>query len=100
MDGDSNSVIWIICRYIFWNKGGFGWSIGKKAYLMSGSHWHRSKNVDKVAPVSYLWLFFQVVLTQRSLGRGTGRMGCRWSARGAKVLTASGLGSLSGLTAQ
>ena len=44
-------VIRIILRYIFWNKGGFGWSIGKKAYLMSGSHWHRSKNVDKVVPV-------------------------------------------------
>ena len=41
-----------------------------------------------------------MVLTQPSLGRGTGRMGCRWSARGARVLTASGLGSLSGLTAQ
>ena len=48
-------VIRIIHRYIFWNKGGFGWSIGKKAYLMSGSHWHRSKNVDKVASV-YLQL--------------------------------------------
>ena len=31
-------------RYIFWNAGGLGWSIGKRAYLSSGSHWHRSKN--------------------------------------------------------
>ena len=31
-------------RYIFWNAGGLGWSIGKKAYLTSGSHWHRSKS--------------------------------------------------------
>ena len=30
-------------RYIFWNAGGLGWSIGKKAYLKTGSHWHRSK---------------------------------------------------------
>ena len=96
MDGDAN---FIFVRYVFWNKGGIGWSIGKKAYLMSGSHWHRSKNLEKAASV-YLQLILQVVLTQRSLGRGTGRMGCRWSARGAWVLTASGLGSLSGLTAQ
>ena len=44
-------IITAILRYIFWNKGGFGWSIGKKAYLMSGSHWHRSKIVDKVASI-------------------------------------------------
>ena len=30
-------------RYVFWNAGGLGWSIGKRAYLSSGSHWHRSK---------------------------------------------------------
>ena len=30
-------------RYIFWNAGGLGWSIGKRAYLATGSHWHRSK---------------------------------------------------------
>ena len=28
---------------MFWNKGGLGWSIGKKAYLMSGSYWHKSE---------------------------------------------------------
>ena len=28
-------------RYIFWNAGGLGWSIGKLEYLTSGSHWHR-----------------------------------------------------------
>ena len=30
-------------RYIFWNAGGLGWSIGKKEYLTTGSHWHRSE---------------------------------------------------------
>ena len=36
-------------RYIFWNAGGLGWSIGKKAYLKTGSHWHRSKlNISKI----------------------------------------------------
>ena len=30
-------------RYIFWNAGGLGWSIGKKEYLATGSHWHRSE---------------------------------------------------------
>ena len=29
-------------RVIFWNAGGLGWSIGKTAYLSSGSYWHRS----------------------------------------------------------
>ena len=33
----------LLFRYIFWNAGGLGWSIGKKDYLKSGSHWHRSK---------------------------------------------------------
>ena len=32
-------------RYIFWNAHGLGWSIGKKDYLTTGSHWHRSKCV-------------------------------------------------------
>ena len=30
-------------RYIFWNAHGLGWSIGKREYLQTGSHWHRSK---------------------------------------------------------
>ena len=29
-------------RYIFWNAGGLGWSIGKREYLKSGTHWHKS----------------------------------------------------------
>lgn len=33
-------------RYIFWNAGGLGWSIGKQEYLASGSHWHRSKFLE------------------------------------------------------
>ena len=31
-------------RVIFWNAHGLGWSIGKEEYLISGSHWHRSKS--------------------------------------------------------
>ena len=31
-------------RVIFWNAHGLGWSIGKAEYLISGSHWHRSKS--------------------------------------------------------
>ena len=41
-------------RYIFWNKGGLGWSIGKKAYLTSGSHWHRS-GLDSAEPWQGAW---------------------------------------------
>ena len=32
----------VCVRFIFWNAGGLGWSIGKRDYLSSGSHWHRS----------------------------------------------------------
>ena len=42
------------CRFIFWNKGGLGWSIGKKAYLTSGSHWHRS-GLDSAEPWQGAW---------------------------------------------
>ena len=41
-------------RFIFWNKGGLGWSIGKKAYLTSGSHWHRS-GLDSAEPWQGAW---------------------------------------------
>ena len=41
-------------RFIFWNKGGLGWSIGKKAYLTSGSHWHRS-GLDTPEPWQGEW---------------------------------------------
>ena len=27
---------------IFWNAKGYGWSLGKTAWLVSGSHWHKS----------------------------------------------------------
>ena len=30
-------------RFIFWNTGGLGWSIGKEEYLKDGRHWHKSK---------------------------------------------------------
>ncbi len=33
----------LLLRYIFWNAGGLGWSIGKEEYLQTGSHWHRSE---------------------------------------------------------
>ncbi len=33
----------VLRRYIFWNAGGLGWSIGKEEYLQTGSHWHRSE---------------------------------------------------------
>ncbi len=35
-------LLWLR-RYIFWNAGGLGWSIGKEEYLQTGSHWHRSE---------------------------------------------------------
>ena len=36
-------------RYIFWNAGGYGWSIGNKASLKTGSFYERSKfNVDTI----------------------------------------------------
>ena len=41
-------------RFIFWNKGGLGWSIGKKAYLTSGSHWHWS-GLDSPEPWQGDW---------------------------------------------
>ena len=41
-------------RFIFWNKGGLGWSIGKKAYLTSGSHWHWS-GLDSPEPWQGEW---------------------------------------------
>ncbi|XP_023348021.1 uncharacterized protein LOC111716763 isoform X6 [Eurytemora carolleeae] len=41
-------------RYIFWNAGGLGWSIGKKDYLKSGSHWHRS-GLDTKEPWEGRW---------------------------------------------
>ena len=41
-------------RFIFWNKGGLGWSIGKKAYLSSGSHWHWS-GLDSPEPWQGEW---------------------------------------------
>ena len=33
-------------RFIFWNTGGLGWSIGKQEYLVDGRHWHKSKDSD------------------------------------------------------
>ena len=33
-------------RFIFWNTGGLGWSIGKQEYLVDGRHWHKSKDND------------------------------------------------------
>ena len=44
-------VLW---RVIFWNAGGLGWSIGKTAYLKTGSHWHRS-GLDAAEPWQGDW---------------------------------------------
>ncbi|TRY75710.1 hypothetical protein TCAL_01259 [Tigriopus californicus] len=41
-------------RYIFWNAGGLGWSIGKRDYLTTGSHWHRS-GLDSDEPWQGPW---------------------------------------------
>ena len=39
---------------IFWNTGGLGWSIGKTAYLVSGSYWH-SSGLDSEEPWQGEW---------------------------------------------
>ena len=39
---------------IFWNAGGLGWSIGKLAYLTSGSFWHKS-GLDTPEPWQGEW---------------------------------------------
>ena len=59
-------------RFIFWNKGGLGWSIGKKAYLTSGSHWHRS-GLDSPEPWQGTWEEGVVVDCQSSVSP------CSWS---------------------
>ena len=38
------------CRYIFWNAGGLGWSIGKLEYLEDGRHWHKSRFIFRKVP--------------------------------------------------
>ncbi len=43
-------------RYIFWNAHGLGWSIGKKDYLTTGSHWHRSKSFQTEFKKPYKFL--------------------------------------------
>ena len=43
-----------IFRFVFWNSGGLGWSIGKKAYLQSGSYWHKS-GADSDEPWQVEW---------------------------------------------
>lgn len=45
-------------RYIFWNAGGLGWSIGKREYLKSGTHWHKSNAITG----SYNWLYISLFL--------------------------------------
>ena len=65
-------------RFIFWNKGGLGWSIGKKAYLTSGSHWHRS-GLDTAEPWQGDWEHGVVVecVTGEQPGQD-----CVWSGYG------------------
>ena len=46
------------CRYIFWNAGGLGWSIGKLEYLEDGRHWHKSRFIfRKIPPWTIIRLF-------------------------------------------
>ena len=65
-------------RFLFWNKGGLGWSIGKKAYLTSGSHWHRS-GLDTGEPWQGEWE--DGVLVECVTGEGGGQ-DCVWSGYG------------------
>ena len=64
-------------RFIFWNKGGLGWSIGKKAYLTSGSHWHRS-GLDSAEPWQGAWRGGVAVECAAEAPRP-----CSWAAWGA-----------------
>ena len=62
-------------RFIFWNAGGLGWSIGKREYLTSGSHWHRSMCSRYPVQLCCDSLCLQVGWIVGSHGRGSGRMG-------------------------
>ena len=41
-------------RVIFWNAKGYGWSIGETAFLVSGTHWHKS-GLDSDEPWQGKW---------------------------------------------
>ena len=41
-------------RVIFWNAKGYGWSIGSTAFLVSGTHWHKS-GLDSDEPWNGKW---------------------------------------------
>ena len=41
-------------RVIFWNAKGYGWSIGSIAFLVSGTHWHKS-GLDSDEPWNGKW---------------------------------------------
>lgn len=72
----------IFARYIFWNKGGFGWSIGKMAYLVTGSHWHKSQCFNFLHNVYCLIfsLHLQVVQTAENRGRENGGVAYKFLA--------------------
>nr|XP_040563791.1 uncharacterized protein LOC121114036 isoform X4 [Lepeophtheirus salmonis] len=77
-------------RYIFWNAGGLGWSIGKREYLKTGSHWHRS-GLDTDEPWEGKWeegVRVECVggskksPSSASTSDDTGSVDCLWSSYG------------------
>jgi len=58
-------------RFIFWNAGGLGWSIGKREYLTSGSHWHRSSIVNSINR-GYIMHYLRWAGQYRTMARGVG----------------------------
>jgi len=63
-------------RVIFWNAGGLGWSIGKKAYLITGSHWHKS-GLDSKEPWQGDWE--KNVVVECAGSSGGSAIDCLWS---------------------
>ena len=74
----SELIIWLSpvniyishARYVFWNAGGLGWSIGKRAYLESGSYWHKS-GADSDEPWQVDWERGVTVRCHQDNGRDT-----------------------------
>ena len=73
-------------RYIFWNAGGLGWSIGKLEYLTSGSHWHRWEQVTNVI-ISIITLIQKSI--QESHPEKSRRKSPKWPWASRKVIQKS-----------